>query len=422
MADENQLKLIREGVKVWNKWRNENPGMPVDLSGVNLSGGNLFRINLQQANLREANLSGANLRKAKLNGADLIEADLREAKLQKANLSRVNLSRANLSGANLRQANLNRVHLLKGTIREANLSGVELIEAELIEADFFRANLRKANLKDANLSRADLREANCYKTNLSQANLTGAGLQNASLVETNLEQAVLTNCKIYGISAWALEGTPANQSNLVVTPIGEPEITVDDLQVAQFVYLLLNNKNVRNIIDTITSKAVLILGRFTPERKAVLDAIADELRKYNLLPIIFDFERSPSRDFTETIKSLASLSFCVIADITNPSSAPLELQATVPDFQIPFVPIIQAGEKPFSMFSSLIGKYDWVLKPVITYTSIDDLLAGFELAILNPVLKKHKELQMTKAQAIEVLSIKDFISNMKLNSASDFRL
>ena len=32
-------------------------------------------------------------------------------------------------------------------------------------------------------------------------------------------------------------------------------------------------------IDTITSKVVLILGRFTEERKKVLDALGDELRK-----------------------------------------------------------------------------------------------------------------------------------------------
>jgi hypothetical protein len=30
---------------------------------------------------------------------------------------------------------------------------------------------------------------------------------------------------------------------------------------------MLNNQKVRDVIDTITSKAVLILGRFTDERK-----------------------------------------------------------------------------------------------------------------------------------------------------------
>ena len=37
---------------------------------------------------------------------------------------------------------------------------------------------------------------------------------------------------------------------------------------------MLHNQKIRDVIDTITSKAVLILGRFTDERKAVLDALA----------------------------------------------------------------------------------------------------------------------------------------------------
>src|SRR5215207_2029801 len=34
---------------------------------------------------------------------------------------------------------------------------------------------------------------------------------------------------------------------------GEPEITVDNIEVAQFVYLLLHNEKIRDVIDTITS-------------------------------------------------------------------------------------------------------------------------------------------------------------------------
>jgi hypothetical protein len=49
------------------------------------------------------------------------------------------------------------------------------------------------------------------------------------------------------------------------------------------------------VIDTITSKVVLILGRFTPERKSVLDAIRDQLRKRNYLPVLFDFEKPSNR-------------------------------------------------------------------------------------------------------------------------------
>ena len=67
----------------------------------------------------------------------------------------------------------------------------------------------------------------------------------------------------------------ANQSSLVITSPDEPVITVDDMQVAQFIYLLLNNENIRSFIDTITSKVVLILGRFSEQRKPILDAIRE---------------------------------------------------------------------------------------------------------------------------------------------------
>ena len=151
--------------------------------------------------------------------------------------------------------------------------------------------------------------------------------------------------------------------------------------------------------ETITSKVVLILGRFTPERKRVLEGVAEEIRKYNMLPIIFDFDRPASRDFTETIKTLAGISLFIIADISNPHSAPLELQAVSPDYQIPIVPIIQEGEKPFSMFRDLTAKYDWVLD-LKQYSSLETLLSDFKVTVIDRALKKHQELQVKKQRLV----------------------
>jgi hypothetical protein len=53
------------------------------------------------------------------------------------------------------------------------------------------------------------------------------------------------------------------------------------------------------ILNTLASKLVLILGRFTDERKVVLEALRHELKKHNFVPILFDFERSGSRDFID---------------------------------------------------------------------------------------------------------------------------
>jgi hypothetical protein len=101
-----------------------------------------------------------------------------------------------------------------------------------------------------------------------------------------LAQANLTDCQIYGISAWDIQLEEAKQNNLVITLEGQPTITVDNLEVAQFIYLLLNNPKIRDVIDTIAKKATLILGRFTSERKPVLEAIRTALRSRGPLPTV----------------------------------------------------------------------------------------------------------------------------------------
>ena len=212
----------------------------------------------------------------------------------------------------------------------------------------------------------------------------------------NLTGADLTGCKIYGISVWAVKiSEDTKQHNLIITPDGESAVMVDDLEVAQFVYLLLSRKKLRTVLTTIGEKAVLILGRFT-ERKELLDRMADKLRLLGYIPMIFDFDRPTDRDLTETVKILAGLSRFVIADITNPRSVPLELQATVPDYMVPFVTILQRGQPAFGMFDDLPSKYHWAL-PLLEYNTADTLLAAFENKVIAPALEKADQVRQEKA-------------------------
>jgi len=359
MANQEQLAILKQGVKIWNKWRVDNLDVDIDLIEADLMG----------ANLSEANLSGASLMEANLPGADLHGAYLSEA---------------NLSGANLRQA-----------------------------------DLREASLRFANLSNADLRGVRLHYavlagTDLRGADLTGANLEGANLVRTKIDKAKVSGSSIYAINVWDLEGEFEEQRDFIITPQDAPIITVDNIKVAQFIYLILNNEEIRDVINTLTSKSVLILGRFSlPERKAILDALRNKLREYDLLPIVFDFDRPVDKDFTETIKTLAGLSYFVIADVTNPKSSPLELQAAVPDYQIPFVPIIQEGENPFAMMVDLQKKYNWVLN-TITYDSIDTLMKVLKPLIIDPAMKKRQELRIIKAQEPEIISGKDFLAKGEL--------
>jgi uncharacterized protein YjbI with pentapeptide repeats len=378
-----------------------------------LSGANLSGVRIRGAQLREAYLDRADLSRARLGGADLREANLSGADLSAAYLGGADLSDAYMAGADLFSADLDGADLSKADLTDANLPEARLTRADLSAATLSSAVLDRADLSEACLIRADLRSAGLSGANLSGADLRGAVLQEAVLVSASLTSCDLRGASVYGTSVWDIEtNKETKQTDLIITPGRMPEVRVDDLEVAQFVYLLLHRQKLRNVIDTITSKAVLILGRFTSQRKAVLDAMADELRNRGLLPIIFDFERSTSLDFTETIRVLAGMSLFVIADITNPQSAPLELQATVPDYKKPFVPIIQEGERPFSMFSDL-GKYDWMLKPLLTYSSLDELMRGFEALVIRRALEQSQELLTKKAQQTEMRSVDDMIQELE---------
>jgi hypothetical protein len=304
---------------------------------------------------------------------------------------RPDLREADLHGQDLRQADLRGANLFSADLHEADLRGAVLREANLLGADLSKADLRQANLREVNLRWA----------NLSGADLSGAILRRAQLVETDLRGANLEGCAIYGISAWRLQLEGANQINLVITPPEESTITVDDLEVAQFVYLLLSNKNIRRVIDTITSKAVLILGRFTPKRKAILDAIREELRRRNYLPILFDFEKPASLDFTETISILAHMARFIIADLTEPSSLPKELEAIVPTLAVPVQPVLEGVSHPYSMFQDY-WKYHWVLK-VYRYESLERLIASLEDGVILPAEAKVQELEETRKVIAEEL-------------------
>ncbi len=127
MANPEHLEILRQGVEVWNRWREENLDTLPDL---------------RDANLRGIDLSGADFERAALLGADLREADLRRAQVALADLSFAHLSAANLCDADFSWA-----YLIGTDLRRASFCG-----ADLSGANFTLAYLNGADLSDAALS------------------------------------------------------------------------------------------------------------------------------------------------------------------------------------------------------------------------------------------------------------------------------
>jgi uncharacterized protein YjbI with pentapeptide repeats len=119
MANEEHLKILKQGVEKWNKWRETNGDIRPDFSGSVLFGA---------ADLSEADFSGANL-----SGADLVEAILIGANLSAADFSGADLSGANLHGANLVEAKLGGANLTEATVGYSTFVNVDLSTVKGIE-------------------------------------------------------------------------------------------------------------------------------------------------------------------------------------------------------------------------------------------------------------------------------------------------
>ena len=435
-GDQEQLDLLRRAAAaadstIWNDWRKRNPEVRPALRGLEMPGVDLSGVDLSNANLFRANLAGAVLRRAKLSGATLVYARLERAHLDHAEILNANLEEANLAGAQLPGAVLRHSELTAASFTGANLRGANLgrIEGEDVifsDADLFEADLEKADLWMANLSGAKLMGSTLRDANLNQANLAGADLSGADLIRArvtgvNLCGATLHGARIYGLSAWDVRTDgETKQRELSIAPPGQPSrIKVDDIEVAQFINLLIDHSKLRKVITAVANRGVLILGRFAdPPRKALLEALANAARERGLLPIIYDFEAPPEQDWTETVLTLASLSLFVIADITRPVSVPLELQATVPNCMVPFVPVHKKGEPAFSMFKNLQKKFDWVL-PVVRYGSEEMLVASFDEAIRNPALELRRRLIERKAEGVAEVDLDVFLQGRAGPAVSD---
>jgi hypothetical protein len=173
MANPEHLKILEQGVEVWNRWRAEASISP-DLRNAFLYSAHLSGVDLHRADMRRANLQGAKLTNSRLSQADLREADLRNADLNNADLSGADFHGAQLHQAKLRSANLNRTHLNGAALRWTDLREACLGNADLRGADLTNADLRGTNLRQATLGSWMIAGIYPIETILTGANLHGA--------------------------------------------------------------------------------------------------------------------------------------------------------------------------------------------------------------------------------------------------------
>jgi len=325
-------EIILQGASVWNQWQKEKKG-PVhfakpywydspDSMGRQIKGGNRLDfsgLNLTNVSVHDAFAEGLNIQNSKIINCHFEEGDF---------------SRANFSNTEFVNTRFN-----KTILTDANFDG----------ASFINCNLNRINITNANFCLKEIRET-----------------------------------VVYGVSAWDLKTCDEmKQSRLIIERTyelysdilasGKIPLMADNIELAQFIYYLSNHKKMRDVLNILNAKGILLLGQFKDGGLERLYKLHDWLKGKNYMPMIFDFERPVNMDYTETVITMAGLSKIIIADLSG-GSVPQELHATLTNFQKPI--IAYSKTRAYSMFKDLKRKNPYAFD--FEYTDDADLLVKMD--------------------------------------------
>ena len=208
--EKGHAEILAQGSVAWNAWRQENPGIHPDLSGIDLSeedasGYNFSETNLREADLYQADLEGTNLKLADLRGADLSAAKLIGADLYKCIFEGAFLTEADLSGSYAGSANF----------RVADLRGASFDSANLTDADLGGANLMNARFRGADLTRCDL---------------TGSDLRHSDFADAQLVEMRYGSSKVMRGNYFGIRGLETTSGNALFVREATDQDYLDTLE------------------------------------------------------------------------------------------------------------------------------------------------------------------------------------------------
>jgi len=350
MIEGDPSQIVMQGAKIWNAWREENPG-PISFSKPHW-----------------------------FHSHGLV---------QKKGGNRVNFSGMNLSGVMILEAFAEGLNL-----RDSLFEGAQFEEGDFSRADFSGATFRNTKFNKTVLTRANFDGATFVNCNLNRTNLVGASFRVREITET----------VVYGISAWDLQTSDdMKQSKLVIERTyglyseliakGKIPMMVDDIELAQFVYYLSNHKKIRDMLNILNDKGVLLLGRFKDGGLERLYSMREWFQSKGYIAMIFDFERPDNLSLTETVVTMAGLSQFVVADLSG-SSVPAELQSIFSQIK---KPVFAFGD-PYALFPDLADQ----TRVIVIAGNDSDVLPGLE-KIMPEVEKLYAQrlMQLAKRYAKE---------------------
>ena len=180
MANPEHLKILKQGVKAWNKWREENPAVMPDLGGEffverDLSGVNLSGANLKMTNYHFANLRGANLKSTRIGRAIFVKTDL-----SKADFGSAGVYGTSFLASDLRSASFDKTNLHSNQFTDTDLAGADFSTSIIGGCSFANVDLStiKGLATTKHIGRSSIAIDTLYRSKgtVPDAFLRGAGI------------------------------------------------------------------------------------------------------------------------------------------------------------------------------------------------------------------------------------------------------
>lgn len=352
-----------------------------ELPWSNFSNSDLLETSFSEANLRECDFSKSilvdcDLEKTNATGGRFIGASLSRSSFKNANLTRCDLSGSSLKGCKFSYAVLLKCILDNSRWDQCSLNEVQGSHACAASAGFVACDLSKSTLDGLLAKDAKFKSCSFVQSNMIAAIFVGSSfldcrLDYAIACKCDFSSATIVACSIFGVSIWGSITDSTMQKNLIIRG-GAYNIIVNSLDYSFFLFQCMKNANFRKYFESTSEKLVLILGRFTDERMEVINAVRGALVSEGLIPVVFDFEKPDTQDLSEVVLSLALIARLTIVDLSDPKCAPHEIATIAPNVNSPIASLIEAGQRPYAMFSDMLKRYPWVLDPH-SYTSVQDV-------------------------------------------------
>lgn len=152
-------------------------------------------------------------------------------------------------GVNFSDVDFNCSSFRNSTFCDCTFDGAKITFSDLVDAYFQSCTFKNVNMRVCKIGSAhfidcifedsDLSYCSAENTSFHGSSFKNTALENISFVKSDFSNTVLDGCRVYGISSWNLNLDNSEQRNLVITKKNEPEITVDNIELAQFLYLMI---------------------------------------------------------------------------------------------------------------------------------------------------------------------------------------